>query len=1105
MRTFIPSIIIVLMSGLIIDAPLLYSQPAQGALTWTYQTTGSIHSSPAFGPHNTIYVGSRDDSLHAINPDSTKKWAFPTGGDITSSPAVDSDGSIYVGSHDGYLYAVNDNGTEKWRYATGDSIVSTPAIGPDGVIYVGSCDDSLHAINTDGTRKWVFGTGDDITCSPAVGSDGTIYFTSYDSKLYAVYPEGTLKWDFNISNANYDNIDTSPIIGEDGTIYVGVYTHNIEAISFNGDHKWQCNLNGAVNSSPAIGLDGTIYVGCNDSTLYAINPNGSIAWSFPTFGPIYSSPAVGSDSVVYFGSNSDSLYAVYPNGTLKWAFEVGSDVTSSPNLSNDGNIYVGAADGKLYAVGGQCAGVADTPWPKFHHAEENAGYTPHSVAVRLVSPSGDDFWKQGTTKTITWWVWNEMNIDIEYSPDNGNTWQTLATDVSDTTGGYEWDTPADEITNKALIRVSSSTYEDVSHVCDSPFSIDIFELKWTFNTGGNHHSSLALGEDGTIYIASTDSSLYALNPDGTTKWRYWTDGSIYSSPAVGADGTIYIASSDEYLHAIDTNGIPKWTYNIGPFVSETISIGPDSVIYVGENGTVHAVNPDGTQKRTFLPAGFNASIGPDGMLYVGSADNSVRAVYPEGGIKWEIPCDNDVNATPVIGPDGTIYVGSRDSYMYAIAYDGTLKWSFDAARDIFCSAALDTDGTLYFGARGNTIYALNPDGTEKWTYSTTRDVRTSPIIGANGTIYVAAYDSLYALNDDGSRRWAFKSEQWKQNQSGVFQSSPVIGSNGSLYFATSDGIVYALHDDNTGLADTPWPKYHRDSRNTSYTSDSPALRVTSPPAGGGWIHDTEHYIIWEAWNVSAIDIEFSSDDGQSWTEIATGVDDSLGSYQWTTPSDTAGKCYIRITDVSDSTIVDMNNAPFSIVFTPELTLESPSGGDTLVSGQLTHISWSAVTVDSIAVYYSANNGDSWNTIEQSLDAHNSPYTWLVPDNASDECLLKIIDVSDSLICDVSDSVFSIISSTGITEDIPERFELSNAYPNPFNPTTTIEYALPNNSHVRLTIYNLMGQEVVVLVNEECHAGYYSVNWNATGLSSGVYFYRIEAGDFRRTKKMVLMK
>jgi hypothetical protein len=89
------------------------------------------------------------------------------------------------------------------------------------------------------------------------------------------------------------------------------------------------------------------------------------------------------------------------------------------------------------------------------------------------------------------------------------------------------------------------------------------------------------------------------------------------------------------------------------------------------------------------------------------------------------------------------------------------------------------------------------------------------------------------------------------------------------------------------------------------------------------------------------------------------------------------------------------------------------------------------------------------------------------------------------------------------------YKLFQNYPNPFNPSTLIKYSVPENSFVKLSVYNFIGEEVNVLVNEVVDAGFYEVTFNAAsavgGLSSGTYFYRLQAGNTVQVKKMVLMK
>jgi hypothetical protein len=89
--------------------------------------------------------------------------------------------------------------------------------------------------------------------------------------------------------------------------------------------------------------------------------------------------------------------------------------------------------------------------------------------------------------------------------------------------------------------------------------------------------------------------------------------------------------------------------------------------------------------------------------------------------------------------------------------------------------------------------------------------------------------------------------------------------------------------------------------------------------------------------------------------------------------------------------------------------------------------------------------------------------------------------------------------------VPSKYELKQNYPNPFNPFTNIEFDLPNNDFVSLTVYNSLGQEIKTVLRQDLRAGSYRVDFNASNLPSGTYFYRLTAGDFVKTMKMVLVK
>jgi len=313
---------------------------------WAFPTGDWVFSSPAFSADGTIYVGSNDANLYAVNPDGTEKWCFTTGDYVPSSPSIGLDGTIYVGSNDAHLYAINPDGSRQWAFPVDSEINASPVIGPDGTIYLGTTNGSLYALNPDGSQQWSYATKGIIFAAPALAPDGTIFVAT--DTLYALTAHGTYRWAFPTK----DQVWSAPTIGPDGTIYVGSDDMNLYAITPAGKQKWAFTTDKSVSSTPALGANGIVYVGSEDGCLYAVDANGIQQWVFTTNGYITcSSPAIGADGVIYIGSDDANLYALNPNGVEKWVMTTGGKIRSSPALGENGTLYVGSCDGSLYAIG----------------------------------------------------------------------------------------------------------------------------------------------------------------------------------------------------------------------------------------------------------------------------------------------------------------------------------------------------------------------------------------------------------------------------------------------------------------------------------------------------------------------------------------------------------------------------------------------------------------------------------------------------------------------------------------------------------------------------------------------------------------------------------
>jgi len=152
--------------------------------------------------------------------------------------------------------------------------------------------------------------------------------------------------------------------------------------------------------------------------------------------------------------------------------------------------------------------------------------------------------------------------------------------------------------------------------------------------------------------------------------------------------------------------------------------------------------------------------------------------------------------------------------------------------------------------------------------------------------------------------------------------------------------------------------------------------------------------------------------------------------------------------------------------------------------------------DSSGMYRSTNNGNTWTRINSGLATLNV-YSLAVSPNG-----YLFAGASDGVVYR-STQPTTAIERTG--SEMPLAFSLEQNYPNPFNPSTTIEFSLSHSGPVTVKVFNLLGEEVATLVNEVRPAGTYRIGWNAGGLPSGVYFYRLQASNLTEAKKLTLLR
>lgn len=342
-----------------------------GSIDWIHESGDWIWSSPAIGSNGTLYFGSNDNNLYAVDTeDGSEEWVFKAAGEIYSSPAISDDGTIYFGSSDNNLYALDPNGTEKWRFSTSGRVHSSPTIDDEGNIYFASYDTDedeeeqgyLYSVNEDGELNWEHHLDSLVMCSPSLGEE-EVYIGSLEGDLFAIDMEqGTESWRYSTGGDIY----SSPSIGEDGTVYFGSYDGYLYALDPDGTEKWMYEIGSKIHPSPTIGEDGTLYVGSHNGRFHAVN-EGELLWTFSVEEEISSSAALSNDGIIYFGSRNGRVYSLNIDGELMWSYKTAntellssdigpydnaSTIYSSPAIGENGDVFINAWNGNTYAFTG---------------------------------------------------------------------------------------------------------------------------------------------------------------------------------------------------------------------------------------------------------------------------------------------------------------------------------------------------------------------------------------------------------------------------------------------------------------------------------------------------------------------------------------------------------------------------------------------------------------------------------------------------------------------------------------------------------------------------------------------------------------------------------
>ncbi|MBI2060974.1 MAG: PKD domain-containing protein [Nitrospirae bacterium] len=507
----------------------------------------------------------------------------------------------------------------------------------------------------------------------------------------------------------------------------------------------------ADDPTPAYG-DGRVYF-TDGKRLYAVSSaDGSIAWTSVLGTCTESTSPVFESGVVYIASCEGTVFAFdAKTGAKIWTF-----------VTPDGSHFMTpwaapmVASGRVFAVTMGIAGSSGSGYvnSRLHVIDAKTG---KSVKFKNI---GDSFWASASFENGMLYL---ANMDGKlYAVDLQTldvVWQTLL-------GGQLQTSPA--ITEK---RVFVASTDHFVYAVDKASG----KVAWKKDLKGQIRSSIAAASQ-MLFVGSSDNSLYVLQQDsGDVLYTHATGGMIWSSPAI-AENMIFIGSEDGKVYAFGTGG------------ATVARVWPMFRHDPRHSGASQFEASHLPRVRWALDAGNwvhnSVSLADDGTAYFVNFSGVLKAVAPDGKVKWENNTIGDTHASPTIAADGTIYVTGRDNgNLFAFSADGSLRWKLGLGDPYLeSSPVILSDGTLVFGGSMSAVYAVFPDGKLRWKFtpqgvtavpsptSLTESARlsgtepaaatdsfySSPALDDQDRIYIGGFGgTLYALSPAGDLLWSY--------------------------------------------------------------------------------------------------------------------------------------------------------------------------------------------------------------------------------------------------------------------------------------------------------------------------------------------------------------
>lgn len=676
-------------------------------------------------------------------------------------------------------------------------------------------------------------------------------------------------------------------------------------------------------------------------------------------------------------------------------------------------------------------------------------------ALKLTVPDGGEVWEALTNQMVTWNNnSSSTNWRLEYSTNNGSNWTTLNSSYNNSSGNYNWNvnhTPS----TQCKFRVTANNNTCITDQSDNVFTITEVPPLITSPNGGEAwyatESKYITWDEQTVLSAnvrleySTDGGaswilVYGLTPNtgGTFSWQVpntpTTNGLVR---LIESTNTTRKDTSDlpfTILHPIEVNqpNGGDTLYGCSTVVisgNKAKNISRIRLEYTTNNGSSWnyfaapyvSTNSNSWSDNWNVPNTINSN-----QCRIRASDYNDATVFDESDANFSILRSNHLT---VVSPNGGEVLQSLGNY--------TIYWNSDASVTYPMVIRYSTNN----GSNWTTITTTANPAAGFYNWTNIPNVSSSQCLiqmypSSNSCIRDTS-DATFTINPvkplllqpNGGQSW-YATDDYNITWDPATIISPDVRLEYSTNGGTAWNLIFGAATSSNGsfvwtVPNTPSTsalvRLIENSGPTRQDTSDAVFEILYPlnltqPNGGDTIPSCTNQLIsgTKARSISRILLEYSTNNGSSWTTIASPIvstNTTSWGYNWNSGNlINSSQCLIRVSDYYAPSIQDQSDSVFAIQKSNDLILNSPNGGEVLQSQGSYNITWTttAFVSNQLGIQYSTNNGSNWNAITSSANTAAGQYTWNnIPNVSSNQCLIMIYGSSNACIRDTSDAVFTI--------------------------------------------------------------------------------------------------